>query len=206
MKYIIWDWNGTILDDLQLCIDITNGMLEEHGLPAFKNTDDYRQVFTFPIRNYYTKIGFDFDKVPFETIAEQFINLYQPQSLNCPLTKDVTKIMETLRIRGYKQIILSASSQERLDAQVHHFGVNRYVEEILGLNNIWAASKIELAQHWIKNHKTDEIVVIGDTLHDWELAQTIQADCLLFTKGHQIHKSSSDYILFNSMEDLLDYL
>ena len=50
--HIIWDWNGTLLDDAWLCVDVMNGMLRERRLPT-RTLDQYKEVFDFPVRNYY---------------------------------------------------------------------------------------------------------------------------------------------------------
>ena len=51
--YVVWDWNGTLFDDVALCIQVMNGMLEKRGLPRLAGPEQYRQVFTFPVEEYY---------------------------------------------------------------------------------------------------------------------------------------------------------
>ena len=36
-KYIIWDWNGTLLDDLQINFEIENTLLRNRGLKEMEN-------------------------------------------------------------------------------------------------------------------------------------------------------------------------
>jgi len=55
---IIWDWNGTLLNDIQLCVQTINEMLDKRNLPLL-SVNDYKDVFSFPVKNYYQKIGFD---------------------------------------------------------------------------------------------------------------------------------------------------
>ena len=64
MKYkrVIWDWNGTLLDDFDISIDAINEMFEERGMPKFKDKEDYLKHFCFPIEKYYKNVGFDFLK------------------------------------------------------------------------------------------------------------------------------------------------
>ena len=61
IKYIIWDWNGTLIDDAWLFVEIMNEELKERMLPQI-NIQDYRQHFTFPVKKYYERLGFDFQK------------------------------------------------------------------------------------------------------------------------------------------------
>ena len=56
-ELIIWDWNGTILDDACVCKTIANIMLKERGIPTLPDMDAYRAVFGFPIKAYYEKFG-----------------------------------------------------------------------------------------------------------------------------------------------------
>ena len=75
MKYehIIWDFNGTLLDDVWTGIVSVNKLLEDRGLPKIASVEDYRRVFRFPIIEYYRSLGFDFDKEPYEVIGWLFI-------------------------------------------------------------------------------------------------------------------------------------
>ena len=73
-EHIIWDWNGTLLDDVDYCRSIINTILIKNNLPQL-SFDRYREVFTFPVQDYYKEAGFDFNKVSFEIINES-IALY----------------------------------------------------------------------------------------------------------------------------------
>ena len=55
-KTILWDWNGTLLDDTRICIDAINILLKERGKNEI-NESIYRNIFTFPVRDYYARAG-----------------------------------------------------------------------------------------------------------------------------------------------------
>jgi phosphoglycolate phosphatase len=74
-KHIIWDWNGTLFDDAWLCIEIINAMLVRRGLTRL-TPEEYEQIFDFPVRDYYSRIGFDFQVEPFEKLSDEFIDRY----------------------------------------------------------------------------------------------------------------------------------
>ncbi|MBR7160424.1 MAG: hypothetical protein IKD20_05250 [Clostridia bacterium] len=59
-KCIIYDWNGTLLNDVDLCYDLLLVLLDKYGLPRI-SMDRYKEVFTFPIIDYYRAVGFNFD-------------------------------------------------------------------------------------------------------------------------------------------------
>ena len=64
-KHIIWDWNGTLLNDTWLCVEGINKSLEKRSLQTITE-EIYRKVFSFPVEDYYKRLGFDFKKEPFE--------------------------------------------------------------------------------------------------------------------------------------------
>ena len=66
-KHIIWDWNGTLLNDLTLCVDLLNVSLEKRKLPEMTE-EKYRKKFLFPIKTFYESIGFDFSKEDFTLV------------------------------------------------------------------------------------------------------------------------------------------
>ena len=69
MKHIIWDWNGTLLDDLDVSMDALNSILTKEQLPLVLDKDEYRKYFQFPVIEYYKKVGFDFAKTPFPILS-----------------------------------------------------------------------------------------------------------------------------------------
>jgi phosphoglycolate phosphatase len=184
-KYIFWDFNGTILDDARLCYNILIEMLieEKQNVVTF---DEYLKIFTFPIKDYYAKV-FDFNKTPFEVLAHRFIKRYQPESLTCKLHEGIVDTIRYYEGQGYVNILLSASEEKNLFEQLEHFKIRHLFTHVLGTKNIYAKTKLDVAKKFIEDfhiHK-DEMVMIGDTLHDAEIAHEIGCDIIIFTKGHQ---------------------
>lgn len=201
IKYIIWDWNGTLFNDVELCIISMNKLLEKYHLPLIKNEEEYRSKFSFPVINYYKNLGFDFTRVPFKQLAKEFMDIYQSDSLQCMLTGEVENVISELKEKGYKQIILSASKGKNLTQQVDLFGISSYFEQILGLPDIYAKSKVEIAKEWFADKTVESITVIGDTLHDYDVAKELNASCLLYSKGHQsIFKDENNK--YNIIDDI----
>ena len=64
-SHIIWDWNGTLLNDAWLCVEVMNGMLAKRNLPI-RTLNQYMDIFDFPVKDYYVKLGYNFEKEPFE--------------------------------------------------------------------------------------------------------------------------------------------
>lgn len=182
--HIIWDFNGTILDDLDACIESVNILLENHGLRRLPDTETYRRAFGFPVRDYYERIGFDFNKTPYDELAIEWVNLYLEYTKEPILTDGVARILGYNRELGKEQLVLSACEIEMLTSQLEQLGVKEFFTEIIGLSNIHAAGKGDLARVWREKHPDAEVLYIGDTVHDYEVATILGADCALYTGGH----------------------
>lgn len=187
MKYthILWDFNGTILDDVQTGIDSVNVMLAKRGLPTLKDVSDYRSHFRFPITAYYESLGFDFENEPFSVLAPEWVALYLEFVKNASLRDGVTEAFDAFRQAGLKQVIVSATEYNMLGEQLCALGIKNKFDDYIGLDNIHAASKTELAKAWYAENRPESAVFIGDTTHDYEVACVLGCDCILVSGGHQ---------------------
>ena len=96
-KYIIWDWNGTLLDDVKINIEIINILLSERGLPLIDSTDKYRNLFSFPIQSFYKELGFTFKDEPFETVARQYAFMYDERYPFAEVSAEAESLLRTFR-------------------------------------------------------------------------------------------------------------
>lgn len=183
---VIWDWNGTLLDDVDISIEAMNRVLERYGLERL-GIARYREIFRFPVRDYYELAGFDFGKVDFEKPAMEFIEEYYSLVEAAGLSRGALEAVDRFSAHGIRQIILSASERESLVRQVRRLGIEERFSEILGIDNHFAASKSELALKWISDNNMDKnnTVFIGDTTHDFEVARAAGCGCVLVSSGHQ---------------------
>lgn len=192
-KHVIWDWNGTLLNDTELCIDIINALLKSRNIKTL-SVDDYRLIFTFPVKEYYRKAGLDLDNHSFEILGKQWMDVYENRKSECSLhngTKDVLSFVSSL---GIKQSVLSAYSHETLVKIIEYFGLSDYFSHISGLDNIYATSKLDIGKELIKeiNLPVNKVVLIGDTLHDFEVAEELGIDSILIANGHQSRERLSE--------------
>ncbi len=189
--YIIWDFNGTLLDDVSTGIKSVNKLLAQRGLKTIPDVKYYRSVFRFPIIDYYRTLGFDFESEPYEELAPKWVALYLEYVKSASVYDDVKATLEYLRDRGIGQIILSATELSMLRGQVEQLGIGEYFEELLGLDNIHAGSKLSLAFDWRARHEGARALLVGDTDHDAQTAKALGADCVLIARGHQ----SKEYLM-----------
>ncbi len=207
MKYthILWDFNGTILDDIDAGIKSVNKLLSDRGLPLLDSKDRYYEVFGFPIIDYYSRLGFDFDKEPYEVIAPLWVEQYMENVKESPIFDDIFRTVELFRKRGLSQIVLSATELEMLKKQLDMVNCLDLFDEVLGIDNIYAASKVSLAQGWKTKNPNSVPLMIGDTVHDAEVAEKIGADCILIARGHQSRKilEKAGCPIFENLEDAM---
>ena len=186
MKYthIIWDFNGTILDDLMPGIMSTNVMLEKRGIPVMPDVESYRRVFGFPVRDYYERIGFDFTKESYDDLSVEWVELYLENTKNPKLMPGVLEALEHFKSLGLTQLVISACESSMLNSQLEELGVRGYFDEVIGLDNIKAGGKGALAKAWRENNPLAKALFIGDTTHDAEVAAIAGSECVLYLGGH----------------------
>jgi phosphoglycolate phosphatase len=184
-RHIIWDWNGTLLDDKWLCIESISALLIARDLPPL-DEQTYGRIFRFPVKDYYVEAGFDFREEPFEIPAMEFIRLYDRRKTECRLHSGAISVLELLASMGCSQYLLSASETGILKEMTDHFGISHFFKKIMGLDNHYAQGKGELGQILLSEIKAplDSIVMIGDTCHDKEVADLLGVDSILCTNGH----------------------
>lgn len=187
MELVLWDWNGTLLDDVALCVDALNHLLRQYHYPQQYDVDSYRDIFGFPIEDYYRRAGFDFTKDSFADLAESYMEYYIPQSAACPLVRGADETLGVLQNAGVRQVILSASPVSTLERQVAERGIRSRFERLLGLGDIYAKSKVELGRAYLREagFEPSRAVMVGDSTHDYEVAQALGVRCLLYSGGHQ---------------------
>ena len=154
MKYthIIWDFNGTLFADVDAGIESVNTMLRERSLPEIGSVDAYREIFRFPVIDYYRDLGFDFDAEPFDVLAPIWIDLYNKNSADAPLQEGSIEALEAFREMGVSQLLLSATEINMLKGQLETLGITEYFDAIMGLDNIHAHSKKAIALDWMEKN------------------------------------------------------
>ena len=185
IDYVVWDFNGTILDDVETGIRSVNRLLLDRNLRPIASKEEYREIFGFPIMRYYERLGFDFSKEPYEVIAPLWVEQYLKNVKEAEAFSDVKQTLEAFRERGIRQAVLSATEKGMLEKQLTDLGLLDYFDEIWGLDNIHAASKTALAKSFREKHLHDKMIYLGDTDHDVESARAMGADCYLIARGHQ---------------------
>lgn len=188
IKHILWDWNGTLLDDARLTWKSVVEILRSCGLREI-SFDEYRETFRMPAVTFYEYLGVDFTQVSMDELSQQFHSYYEAHLTECPLQAGIEEALNTLQASGNRQSILSAHPQGQLNEAVHKYGLRQYFDHLSGSRSNHGASKAAHGRAWFEQSglTTDEVLLIGDTDHDAEVAQEIGIKCILVSAGHQTH-------------------
>ena len=187
MPYILWDWNGTLLDDTQAALDVLNVMLARRGRSPI-GMDFYRDNFAFPVRPFYESIGIVLAHEDWDALAREYHDLYaaQPKRLN----PEAIAALERVRASGVGQSIISALRQDLLDAATANHGVAPFMDFVYGVDNLDGSSKLGRATELLARLTQDaagpeplRVTLIGDSLHDREVASALGVRCVLCAQG-----------------------
>lgn len=208
-NHVIWDWNGTLVDDTAFCTELLNDSLSKYNLPQI-SIEKYRNEFHFPVESYYKQLGFSEVGVSFEEISLLFIESYRDGWKHCQLHKKAIELFHLLEKQGRKQSILSASKQKPLEEYVEHFNIQDFFSDLVGVNHHYASSKLEEGKEWLRSKKLnpDSMIMIGDTEHDYEVANSLGIDCILVAHGHYHHSrlKKTGAKVIDSFEELWESL
>ena len=190
MKYncIFWDWNGTLLDDIGCGLDTLNHTLAIRSMPTMTK-EEYLESFHFPVKDYYLELGFDFEKESFETLAVEYNELFAENSKDIKLFGDAREVLAVFKTKGVKQYILTACEKTMLLGCLEKYDIGKYFDGIYALDDVLARSKIELGRQLLATlNENDRVLMVGDTVHDYEVATALGVDCVLCPRGHASRK------------------
>ncbi|HRR32777.1 MAG TPA: HAD family hydrolase [Kiritimatiellia bacterium] len=188
IRHVIWDWNGTLLDDTQAGVNAVNGMLHARGLPPL-DLARYRDLFGFPVRHFYEAIGFRLESEDWDAMAREFHDRFLSEPC-IQLHREAAGVLQRFSDAGISQSVLSASEQSILERMLTTFEVGHYFAHIFGVDNLYGHSKLDLGRALLERLTVPRngILLIGDSLHDHEVAEALGVQCLLIAQGHQSYE------------------
>lgn len=183
--HVIWDWNGTLVDDVTAAAESMNRLLRARALPPI-DVEGHRRVFDFPVRVYYERLGFDFTRESFAGACSEYLEHYDRLWPRCALRGGAREVLGRLTECGVSHSVLSATQRDALAAQAEHHGLRGAIADWVGLEDSEARSKIEAGRRWLARQRLtpEQVVLVGDTLHDLEVAAQLGVSCLLIEGGH----------------------
>lgn len=204
-KVIIWDFNGTLIDDIDAALASVNDMLIRRKLPTI-NFEQYASYIDTPIIKFYEHIFDDLYSMDFNVIADEFNRGYEKHLKSHAVMPCAEEVLEYFNSLGKLQTVISATHIDKVNTRLREFELDGYFDKILAHNNLIAEDKTHLAINYFaeKDIKPHEAVVIGDCVADFKMAEALGCDCILTTQGHQSRKEFSETtaIIIDSLAEL----
>lgn len=194
--YIFWDFNGTIIDDVQNALGCVNDLLERKKRDPITLKDYYNYVET-PIVGFYYHI-LPPEEIDFEEISKDYHRDYAKRIDETHLAEGAYELMHSLKKQGVHQYIITANHIDEVIDLTKKFGIYDCIDNILGADNTLAESKTERAKNFFDTLQInpDDALFVGDTLHDLETANALGIDCVLVEYGHQGKKLLQEHNAF----------
>lgn len=191
-SHLIWDWNGTLLNDVDMVVEAIGHVLRARNLPP-TSVENYRKIFGFPVSGYYERLGLPTEPGEFEKVSELFVAHYMEGIPGCELHVGVRELLAETKAAGHTQSILSAAHEPKLREHLKHFGIYDFFDHIYGLADHHAKGKVERGHDLIQaaGCSLEDTVLIGDTDHDLEVGKALGIDVILLGDGHQNYERLS---------------
>lgn len=187
VRAICWDWNGTLLDDVDVCLQVMNDVLTELGESPLPDAVAYRSTFRFPIRDFYSDVGIDGAR--FQSAVSLYLQRLELRASESRLQAHARQTLDEVHRMGIRQVLASATLPDLLELQMAPHAVSGAFEEILAIDDPLSASKRDVIGRWLANSglSPEQVLLIGDTNHDREIAYELGTHFLHFGGGHQLH-------------------
>lgn len=206
LRAIIWDWNGTLLDDVDLCVASLATAMTEHGLEPL-DREAYRARFGWPIRAFYSSVGFVTDEA-FTAGASRYLELFRAGVGAVALQPHAREVLQEVAGLGLRQVLISATRQDQLSRQLAPHDLGGHFEAMLGVTEALDPNKEHVVTRWLSSAglAPGEVVMVGDTNHDEQIAATLGTGFVRFAHGAQAPAPGTDAPLLADLRDLVPLL
>jgi phosphoglycolate phosphatase-like HAD superfamily hydrolase len=182
-EHLVWDWNGTLLDDLSLVVSSTNVAFASVDGPVV-TADEHRRDFRRPVVDYYVGVlGRPVDEAEFARLDKIFHDSYRVGLTTCGLTADAQAAMGAW---AGTQSLLSMWFHEELVPTIETYGLTPMFRRVDGLRGTVGG---DLKASHLRRHLAElgiageSVVLIGDSVDDAHAAASVGAACVLYTGG-----------------------
>lgn len=200
---VIWDWNGTLLDDVEQARAAMNLVLADLGLPTIVDRPAYRAVFGFPIREFYARVGIDIEPGgQYESAALAYLAAFEQAVAGATLQPHARQVLAELGSRGLHQVLISATAEPTLNRQLAPHRLTDLLDGSHGITDPLEPSKTQVVRRWLSTsgHSPEQVVMVGDTNHDREIAAELGLRFIAFSQGHQNHAADGHPVIADLRE------
>ncbi|MCX4448849.1 HAD family hydrolase [Streptomyces sp. NPDC087866] len=184
--HLVWDWNGTLLDDNTAVVGATNAAFGEVGLAPI-TVEQYREMYCIPIPRFYERL---MGRLPTDAEWERmdgvFHRHYTEQRDACGLTAGAAELLARWQLTGGSQSIMSMYRHEELVPVVRGFGIEGHFLRVDGRTGPSGGSKAQYMERHLaalEGISPQRTVVIGDAVDDAVAAAHAGAQAVLYTGG-----------------------
>ncbi|WUS97284.1 HAD hydrolase-like protein [Streptomyces sp. NBC_00708] len=184
--HLVWDWNGTLLDDNTAVVGATNAAFGEVGLAPI-TVEQYREMYCIPIPRFYERL---MGRLPTDAEWERmdgvFHRHYTEQRDACGLTAGAAELLARWQLTGGSQSIMSMYRHEELVPVVRGFGIEGHFLRVDGRTGPSGGSKAQYMERHLaalEGISPQRTVVIGDAVDDAVAAAHAGARAVLYTGG-----------------------
>ncbi len=199
---ILWDFNGTVMDDMGASAGAVNAMLQKRNLPLISE-EWYTKHLIMPLEAFYESVGFDMQKERIEEVSAEFQQ--ECKKFPRPVFPEVREALAQFQKAGYRQLLFSSLYHDLLIAQAQERGVADYFEGIVGRQDRSLGGKEAAVQAYLEQHhiEPNQVLIVGDLTTDADMARYVGSPCALICKGHQhreILETTDAYVLDSAAE------
>ncbi len=207
ITHIIWDYNGTVLDDAYTSVLAVNDMLTSRGLEK-TNLEVYKKTLVMPLTEYYKTVGIYTDDIA--VLSQEFRKYCDIHKDNSRIFDGVFDVISFAKSRGIKNILLSSLYHEHLIEETKKHNIGEWFDIISGLSDKNLGSKSKTALDIFKKQGIDpeNTLFIGDLITDATTAKEIGADCILIPNGHtdKARCMAACDKVFDDVREIIEYI
>ena len=183
ITHIIWDFNGTVLDDVEMAVAAVNDMLDSRGLEK-TNIDVYKDTLTMPLTEYYKTVGIYCNDIA--GLSLEFRACCDKHAEIAKIADGVREVIDVAKNAGITNVLMSSLYHPHLLAEVEKYGISDMFDEVIGLPDRNLGSKKSNALAYLGRQGIDakNVLFIGDLISDAQMAQEIGAKAVLISNGH----------------------
>jgi phosphoglycolate phosphatase len=164
-RNLIFDWSGTLVDDMGPVIEATNAVLGKYGIAPY-DREGFRRGFRLPYREFYAEI---LPGVSLDELESHFRPAFAAAISPVTVLPHAREKLEWARARGMRMFVLTSMDADAFLRQLHEFGMEDFFEKTYA----GVLDKRELIDFIIETHALDrgETAFVGDMTHDIETAR-----------------------------------